>query len=110
MIELVIFDLDGVLVDACEWHRSALNQALLEVCDYEIPLEEHYSTFNGLPTKEKLKLLTKQKHVKRKDHEVISQRKQELTLELIQKKAKRSKVKIDMIKAASQTVSVKLPS
>lgn len=99
MIKLVIFDLDGVLVDACEWHRVALNQALQEICDYEIPLEEHNSTFNGLPTKEKLKILTKQKLVKRKDYEAISQRKQEITLELIQKKAKRSKKKIDMIKA-----------
>jgi HAD superfamily hydrolase (TIGR01509 family) len=99
MIKLVIFDLDGVLVDACEWHRVALNQALQEICNYEIPLEEHNSTFNGLPTKEKLKILTKQKLVKRKDYEAISQRKQELTLELIQKKAKRSKKKIDMIKA-----------
>jgi len=98
MIKLVIFDLDGVLIDACEWHRVALNEALLEICGYEIPLEEHSSIFNGLPTKEKLKILTKQKLVKRKDYEAISQRKQELTLELIQKKAKQSKEKIDMIK------------
>jgi len=99
MIKLVIFDLDGVLIDACEWHRVALNKALLEICDYEIPLEEHYSTFNGLPTKEKLKLLTEQKLVKKKDYEAISQRKQELTLELIRKKAKRGKEKVEMIKA-----------
>ena len=32
-IDLVIFDLDGVLVDACEWHRLALNEALKEVCN-----------------------------------------------------------------------------
>ena len=30
MIKLVIFDMDGVLVDACEWHRIALNEALKE--------------------------------------------------------------------------------
>ncbi len=28
MITTVIFDLDGVLVDATEWHYTALNQAL----------------------------------------------------------------------------------
>ena len=99
MIKLVIFDLDGVLVDACEWHRVALNKALLEICDYEIPLEEHYSTFNGLPTKEKLKLLTKQKLVKRKDYEAISQRKQELTLELIGSNCLLDQTKIDLMKA-----------
>lgn len=36
MIKLIIFDLDGVLVDACEWHRIALNLALKERCSYEI--------------------------------------------------------------------------
>jgi len=99
MIELVIFDLDGVLVDACEWHRVALNQALQEICGYEIPLEEHYSTFNGLPTKEKLKLLTKQKLVRRKDYQAISQRKQELTLEIIEAKGALDQTKIDLMRA-----------
>ena len=51
MIKLVIFDLDGVLVNACEWHRIALNKALKEICDYEISLEDHYCTFNDIPTK-----------------------------------------------------------
>ena len=57
MIKLVIFDLDGVLVNACEWHRVALNEALRDVCNYEISLEDHYSTFNGIPTKKKLDIL-----------------------------------------------------
>jgi beta-phosphoglucomutase-like phosphatase (HAD superfamily) len=56
-MKAVIFDLDGVLVDACEWHRIALNEALKEICEYEIGLEEHYTEFNGLPTKTKLKKL-----------------------------------------------------
>ena len=56
--KLVIFDLDGVLVDACEWHRIALNEALKKACDYEISLEDHYSTFNGIPTRVKLEKLT----------------------------------------------------
>ena len=47
--KLVIFDLDGVLVDACEWHRQSLNDSLKEVCGYEIPLEEHNKIYNGLP-------------------------------------------------------------
>ena len=51
MKKLIIFDLDGVLVDACEWHRVALNKALKEVSNYEISLQDHYSTFNGIPTR-----------------------------------------------------------
>jgi len=57
MIQLIIFDLDGVLVDACDWHRIALNEALKEICKYQISLEEHCKEYNGLPTKTKLKKL-----------------------------------------------------
>ena len=53
--------MDGVLVDACEWHRIALNKALLEICNYEISLEEHFKEFNGIPTKIKLKKLADKK-------------------------------------------------
>jgi beta-phosphoglucomutase-like phosphatase (HAD superfamily) len=53
-MSLIIFDLDGVIVDACEWHRIALNEALKRICGCEITLEEHYSVFNGIPTRVKL--------------------------------------------------------
>ena len=32
----VLFDLDGVLVDACDWHYEALNKALLSVAGTHI--------------------------------------------------------------------------
>ena len=80
MNKLVVFDLDGVLVDACEWHRIALNQALREVCNYEISLNEHYSTFNGIPTKVKLEKLTEMEILQRDQHIEVYDRKQELTL------------------------------
>ena len=39
MIKAVIFDMDGVLVDAKEWHYQALNKALglfgLEISRYD---------------------------------------------------------------------------
>jgi beta-phosphoglucomutase len=57
MIKLACFDLDGVLVDLCETHRVALNMALKQLANYEIPYEEHVSTYNGLPTKTKLRML-----------------------------------------------------
>jgi beta-phosphoglucomutase-like phosphatase (HAD superfamily) len=46
MFKMIIFDLDGVLVDACEWHRLALNRALKEICGYEISLDDHHTIFN----------------------------------------------------------------
>jgi len=47
MTKVVLFDLDGVLVDACDWHYAALNKALMEICGFGIGREEHDSTFNG---------------------------------------------------------------
>ena len=59
MTKLVIFDLDGVLIDSKDYHYEALNQALGE--EYSISREEHVSFYDGLPTKAKLELLTKNK-------------------------------------------------
>lgn len=60
MIKAVIFDLDGVLIDSKELHFEALNKAL-EALDpkFIITKEEHLTTYDGLPTKEKLNLLHK---------------------------------------------------
>ena len=57
MNKAVLFDLDGVLVDACDWHYEALNRALKQVSNYEISREDHTTTYNGLPTKRKLQML-----------------------------------------------------
>ena len=51
MVRSVLFDLDGVLVDACDWHYLSLNRALDEVVGFSISREDHISTYNGLPTK-----------------------------------------------------------
>ena len=98
MNKLVVFDLDGVLVDACEWNRIALNQALREVCNYEISLDEHYSTFNGIPTKVKLEKLTEMGILQREQHKEVYDRKQELTIKTIEKHAEYRREKVDMIK------------
>ena len=44
MIKAILFDLDGVLVDACDWHYLALNRALDEVVGFTISREDHVST------------------------------------------------------------------
>ena len=56
-MQSVLFDLDGVLVDACDWHYLSLNRALEEVVGFSIDREEHTTTYNGLPTKVKLEML-----------------------------------------------------
>ncbi|MAG28466.1 HAD family hydrolase [Candidatus Pacearchaeota archaeon] len=97
-LELVIFDLDGVLVDACEWHRVALNEALKEVCGYEIPLEEHYKTFNGLPTNVKLEKLISRDILDATQQQKVYALKQSKTIEIIAQHCERSQEKIDLIK------------
>lgn len=116
MIELVIFDMDGVLVDACEWHRVALNEALKEICNYEISLEDHYNIFNGTPTKVKLKKLSEMGVVKESDFEKIEEIKQQKTVEAINRLASVRQEKIELmhflksknIKIACYTNSIKM--
>ena len=96
-VKLVIFDLDGVLVDACEWHRVALNEALKEVCNYEISLEDHYTVFNGIPTKKKLLALTELGVLTEEMHEEVYNRKQAKTLDIINERANIRQEKINLI-------------
>jgi HAD superfamily hydrolase (TIGR01509 family) len=83
MNKLVIFDLDGVLVDSREQHYEALNRALENVStDYVISREEHLSVYDGLPTSRKLTMLTEKKGLPTDKHQQIWEDKQKETLEL----------------------------
>lgn len=82
---LVIFDLDGVLIDSKEYHFSALNEALAFFDPkYVISRNEHLSTFDGLPTKSKLQKLTDTKGLPSKLHDEVWRLKQTKTLEILQ--------------------------
>lgn len=104
--KLVIFDLDGVLVDACEWHRIALNEALKKACDYEISLEDHYNTFNGIPTRVKLEKLTEMGKIDEFSHELVYRMKQSVTVEIIEQNAVVRPEKQEMIKALKDSGAV----
>src|SRR4051812_42068626 len=79
LIRAILYDLDGVLVDACEWHYLALNKALQSVAGTLISRVEHETVFNGLPTKRKLDVLIQQGRVREKDWKAIWELKQQLT-------------------------------
>jgi len=84
MIKLIIFDLDGVLVNARELHYNALNRALDSIDKkYVIEREEHLSTYDGLSTKKKLNLLTKNKDLPKELHDKVWELKQQMTLKII---------------------------
>lgn len=84
MKKLIIFDLDGVLIDSKEIHFNALNKALALVDSrYVITRDEQERTYEGLPTKLKLKLLTQYKGLPETFYEEISDNKQDFTNQML---------------------------
>ena len=84
MIKLVVFDLDGVLVEARDIHYEALNLALAEVGEqYIIGRAEHLSSYDGLSTTKKLKKLTVEKGLPEHFHNQIWEGKQKHTHDVI---------------------------
>jgi HAD superfamily hydrolase (TIGR01509 family) len=86
-IKAVIFDMDGVLIDAREWHYESLNRAL-SLFGSEISRYDHLVTFDGLPTKKKLEMLTLELGFPQKLHSFVNDLKQAYTLEIISTKCK----------------------
>jgi len=83
MNKLVIFDLDGVLIDSRDMHYEALNRALSNVDKkYVITRDEHLSVYDGLPTSRKLTMLTEKKNLPVDKHQQIWEDKQKATLEI----------------------------
>ena len=86
MTKLIIFDLDGVLVEAKQIHFDTLNKALWEIAQsnkYVISETEHLSIYDGLKTNQKLELLTQNKGLHPNTYETVWNRKQQLTIEAI---------------------------
>lgn len=81
MIKAILFDMDGVLIDAKDWHYEALNDALA-LFGMEIGRDAHLSTYDGLPTRTKLEMLTETRGLPRRLHSVINQVKQKRTAEI----------------------------
>ena len=87
VIKAIIFDMDGVLVDARDWHYNALNKAL-ELFGYTISRYDHLITFDGLPTKAKLQMLTLEQGFPQGLHDFVNKMKQEYTMETVFSKCK----------------------
>jgi len=84
--KLVIFDLDGVLLDSRELHYHALNDALSSLnSKYIITRQEHLSRYDGLSTTKKLKMLTEEKGLPVSEYDRVWQEKQNATFSLIPK-------------------------
>ncbi|MET3119264.1 beta-phosphoglucomutase [Undibacterium sp. GrIS 1.8] len=82
MIKAVIFDMDGVLIEAKEWHYDALNRAL-RLFGYEISRFSHLTTYDGLPTSKKLAMLSLERGLPSELHSFINEMKQVYTMEMV---------------------------
>lgn len=96
-IKAIFFDLDGVLVDAADWHKDAFNKAMVYFGVEPLSEEEHHNIYNGLSTRKKLEMLIAYNRFANgnwgiKDEEVFINtfydKKQEYTIETIQEKCR----------------------
>jgi len=79
--------MDGVLIDAREWHYESLNAAL-RIFGTEISRYDHLVTFDGLPTKQKLEMLSIEGGFPRGLHQFVNNLKQQYTMEVVYAKCK----------------------
>jgi beta-phosphoglucomutase-like phosphatase (HAD superfamily) len=86
-IKAVIFDMDGVLIDAKDWHYESLNKAL-GIFGHEISRYDHLVTFDGLPTKKKLEMLSIEGGFPKGLHSFINDLKQQYTMDIVFSKCK----------------------
>ena len=73
--------MDGVLIDASEWHYEALNRALA-IFGCEITRQEHLTVYDGLPTMKKLEILSSSSNLPKRLHGFINELKQKFTMDL----------------------------
>ena len=109
--KLVIFDLDGVLIESRELHYEALNDALRRIGnDFVITREEHLSLYDGLNTTKKLEMLSEKKGLDRKYFNQIWQDKQTATFNLIRQFPKNNKLRQIFAKLSSNGIKIAIAS
>ena len=107
MIKLIIFDLDGVLVESRELHYITLNKALSEIGEnYVISKEEHLCKYDALTTTQKLKKLTAEKNLPEEYHNKVWKLKQEKTLQEINQYKPDYRIKDILKKLKSQNYKI----
>ncbi len=114
MIKAIIFDMDGVLIEAKDWHYDALNRAL-NIFGYHINRHDHLTKFDGLPTKDKLDILSAEYSLPVELHSFINEMKQRYTMEIVHTSCKPmfihqyalSKLKAEGYKLAVASNSIK---
>jgi len=113
-IKAIIFDMDGVLIEAKDWHYEAMNRAL-RLFGMEISRYDHLVTYDGLPTKKKLEMLSLERGLPVGLHQFINEMKQQYTMEIVYARCRPkfyheyalSKLKLDGYKMAVCSNSIR---
>lgn len=82
-IKVILYDVDGTIVDATNIHYQSFNEALQNCCGFILTTQEHILNFNGLPTKIKLQKLISQNRITKEAAQTVWDRKQEYTIKAI---------------------------
>ena len=104
-ITTFLFDLDGVLVDLCELHRTIFIKAFNLHSSTSINLEFHDKYLEGLSTKEKIKKIKTHYSIEI-DEELISKKKQELTIIELQNYPFTDRIKLILEWVKSQGIKI----
>jgi len=108
-IRAILFDLDGVLVDAADWHKEAFNLMLTEHGYASLTDKEHVVDFNGLSSRKKLAMLVEQGRVpdNQKELDRLHVFKQTKTVEMIQEKCKPT-IRVTDVLVYSKSIGMKI--
>ena len=111
MNKLIIFDLDGVLIESREIHFEALNTALLRVDPrLVVTIEEHLSIYDGLNTTKKLELLSKHKGLDQRFFNQIWEDKQRASMGLIRAIPRNDKIRQFFSQISQQGIKIAVAS
>lgn len=99
MIRLLIFDLDGVLIDTPDMHYETFSKAYQLHTDIFISKKEHDIEFNGRSTRAKLELLKQRDNLTSEVCDRIWDTKQKLTTDYIKNQIEEDQNKIHLLQA-----------
>jgi HAD superfamily hydrolase (TIGR01509 family) len=86
-IKAILFDMDGVLIAAKDWHYDAFNKAL-NLFGFSISRHEHLAIYDGLPTKHKLEILSKERGLPSQLHSFLNELKQKFTMDIVHQRCR----------------------
>lgn len=98
MIRAIIFDLDGVLVNAMDWHAQSFLAAYRALTGHRLDRAYHDTELAGLPTREKLKLLTKTTYLTPFQRDAFEGLKQRFTLRQIERRCRPDPARVALLR------------